>query len=1160
LGGSDRSISAVQPASADAGNRLLRVGVLNLQENIGTLNPLTYTMGAEFQVIYPCYSFVLTRDEDNNIIGDLAVEWVTSPDGLEWYIRIVTTAKFFNKNDPSNPVPLTVRDIIFTYWLVQNNSNNLQYYFPEIPGSGGRLIASMTAINNWEMTVTLRQSFAPFLSALLGVPILPQYIWEGRAINWDNYDTRNNIPPCVGSGAFYYGLDAEPTAGVVDLYRSPTWFATIEYGWQVHVNRLTLKSEADPSSNLADWDSGAIDMITGVTPAQYLAPTFPGSLGVKFQSSQGFVFEFNLNQLSDANRAYYGIGGPNDWNNQILLDPVLKTALHMVVDRELFVSSVLRGLGSPANSLIPPMQVWHWDPTPEEAIQYDPAAARQLLYDNGWRYRTDGTEILPGHGDYLTYAPLCKVGGTEELVFRMCSPDTMDEFIAGSRLIQAAALEAGMILDYDGNYFAQDTGPLNTNQMNTIWYNADYDTWVWDWWFVPTSEPSLDIMQVLATEAIGTWSDVYWSNPEYDALYYRSLTEPDPTNRKAILDEMQRMAYFESGCLPVAYMDMLYGAQTVSPDQWTNFGNWNQKFALVPDMGYPYLFMKVVPKLQMAPEITSMPSSPIEGEVNKAVAFNAFAVDDHNAQSQLEYRWVFGDGTNSGWQSAASGFSASHTYTEDGIYTAYFNVREAGTLDLFHNWSAVKVRIVDLSNTAPHSLDFTISPTDPDTGTTVYLNGTAVDDQGDELYFTWNFGDGHSGVGQFVTHQFASGSSTVTMYVDDKHLGTGTRPSSYSEFVAVTPNSAPTVSVRDDAAVQVRTSWEFQATVSDSNSRDTLRLTWQWGDGDPDTVQEYPSTGGSFTARAYHTYDQQGTYTVTVWTDDLTGLAGHNVSDTGLMNVVRTGNRIPEVTDFHVSDEYPETGQEVTFYVTATDGDGDILDITVDFDDGTTTTVTGVASGETITVVHAYDLAGLYVPAARATDGQATSSDANVLIEVTQASFVLSISAGWNMVGIPLVNGNYKASTLGLVTGDVVVRWDSATGVYDKTYIVGISPPTYDFAIVENYGYWIYAPASRSLTLYGNTPTESQYRAVDVVSGGGWAMVSLASLRTDWMASDLVAMYTPAGAVTLVAWYDPSTGTYKTYIPGLSFTDFALAPGRGYWIYCNEDGTMTYDP
>jgi hypothetical protein len=58
------------------------------------------------------------------------------------------------------------------------------------------------------------------------------------------------------------------------------------------------------------------------------------------------------------------------------------------------------------------------------------------------------------------------------------------------------------------------------------------------------------------------------------------------------------------------------------------------------------------------------------------------------------------------------------------------------------------------------------------------------------------------------------------------------------------------------------------------------------------------------------------------------------------------------------------------------------------------------------------------------------------------------------------------------------------------------------------------------------------------------------------MASDIVAMF--SGTITLVAAYNPATGTYQSYIPMFPPTNFVLTPGKGYWCYCTGSGTFTY--
>jgi hypothetical protein len=70
--------------------------------------------------------------------------------------------------------------------------------------------------------------------------------------------------------------------------------------------------------------------------------------------------------------------------------------------------------------------------------------------------------------------------------------------------------------------------------------------------------------------------------------------------------------------------------------------------------------------------------------------------------------------------------------------------------------------------------------------------------------------------------------------------------------------------------------------------------------------------------------------------------------------------------------------------------------------------------------------------------------------------------------------------------------------------------------------------------------------------------VGFNTLRTDMRASDVVANYTGAGAVTQVVSYNAATGAYKTYNPLLPFTNFFLAAGQAYWIMVNETGTLSY--
>jgi ABC-type transport system substrate-binding protein/PKD repeat protein len=946
-------------AASGPGNRVLRIGWIEFQSSVSTLNPLLYTMAEEMMLIWPCYSTLMTRDVDGNLVGDLAQSWSLSPDGLTYNFKLTHNAKFYDKNNPTADHPVTAADVIYTYWLVQNSSGNyLQSYFPVL--NGKPILERMwnTTGDPYDLYIKTSSTYAPMWGAMSSIPILPKYLWSTQKWDWANYDVHSHIAPCIGSGPFYYGMDALPSSGTADLMRSPTWSATQDYGWQLHVNQLTFKTELSPDTSYSDYINGAIDVMMEVSPQQYLNASLPGN---KFAKSTGFVYEFNLNQMSDALRKSLGGSYSAGSNNQLLLDPVVKRAMAMCVDKQGFVDGVLSGLGLPADSLVPDASPWHYwyglqpgedpnrvgrAPVGEEPIPYDPAGARALLVANGWAYDLAGNPAGP-----TTY-PLCKAGGTDPLRFRYWTLNTDQIWDLGARQIANTEKLGG--IDLLTLYSVQ-----TTTFMNNAWSQADYDTWLWDWMFSPTSDPSTDIMQVLTTEAIGSWSDVYWSNATYDKIYYESLQETDPASRMVLTDELQRMAYENMGCQLVAYRKELYAASSLGPDHWQNYGDWTQKWTLMPDQLYPYLYMQLEPADNPAPVITGFQTS-YETDTLTPVTMTGSATD---AQPLL-YRWFFGDGTRTDWLTSPG---VTHTYTKDGYYTAWFAVKENSGLDGFVTVRKATVKVIDTTNTPPHDLAFTYEPSDPDSGTIVYLNGTAIDDQGDTMAFTWNFGDGTTAKGQRVTHQFAKGdpSYTVTMSVDDGHLGLTPRPVNYSRLIAVAPNSPPSITVYDEPTVQKGVAWTFTETASDPNSRDVLRFTWNWGDGKISVTS---------TPTAIHTYGIKGLYTLTVFADDQTGLAGHNVSDTGLVNVVQLGNHAPVIVQFNASNQNPFTDEVVTFYANATDWDNDPCRLTFDFGDGNTSVVWQSVANTTVSTTHAYTTAGFYVATVVAWDGQTNNT------------------------------------------------------------------------------------------------------------------------------------------------------------------------------------------
>ncbi len=921
-------------------DRLYKVGVLDLA--IATLNLFDYTMVNEAMCIWPCMSTMLTYDLDMEITGDLAKSWDVSDDGLTWTFEIVDNAYFCDPDDPETrdeSRKLTVDDVIFTYNVIQDYKSNLHYFpgpvdGPDVPPT----IASMTPDGDYRLTIQLDHQYAPFLGAITSLPILPRYYWEPTG-GGDPTNLANALP--IGSGPFYYDLDGLPEAGEAVLKRNPIWFQEENRGWQIHVDTLKFVTTLYQDTGWRMLKEGDIDCMIAVTPSQYIVD-LPGEPNLEgFAQSTGFVYEISINQLTVEMREDLGLtSGPEAYNSQILLDPVFKKAFARCIDKDQFVVDVLEGLGSYADSLIPEVNPWYHRYDGPELVSFDPDLARLELEEAGWKYDAagrdvSGTDQCPLYGYF-----------EEELVpleFRFFTLNTREEWILAATMIKDWCSQAGIQLN---------TELLSANQMNNVWYTGAYDIWLWDWIFSPLSDPSTDILSVLTTMEIGTWSGEYMSIPEYDALYNESLLLMDPVARQAIVDEMQNLAYEDFCCQCVAYRKELYGVNT---GVWEDYGDWESNFMLMPDQSFPYVFMMMSPSgpdaadpPNPAPTITGVDPL-IEGLVDTPISFTGTA----NDESTLAYKWFWGDGNSTDWMTSPS---STYTYSEDGYYDVYFaakEVSEEDTADFFISWTNTTVKVIDQSNTAPHSLEVSISLSTPDVGDVVTFTGSAIDDDGDDLSFSWSFGDLYSAKGMEVTHQYTqAGSYTVTMYVTDNRIGTQARPVSTNELIIVFSNAPPTIDVPDFADVVKDDSYDFSVTASDADD-DPLTLTWDWGDG-TETVTSIDT--------ASHVYSALGEHTLTVFVDDGTGVDGHIVFDTGLVTVTSPDNTAPEVISLVPSKSDPYTGEVMSFTGIASDSEGDALRFTFAFGDETYAVFENPATNPDteveFIVTHTYESAG----------------------------------------------------------------------------------------------------------------------------------------------------------------------------------------------------------
>ena len=265
---------------------------------------------------------------------------------------------------------------------------------------------------------------------------------------------------------------------------------------------------------------------------------------------------------------------------------------------------------------------------------------------------------------------------------------------------------------------------------------------------------------------------------------------------------------------------------------------------------------------------TADAGGPYTGDEGVAISLDGSASTDAGG-ALVQWEW---DCTDDGTYdvSAATATGSSCTYEDDASYTLRLRVTDDdGATD------DTATATVTTANVDPSIGAVTVPSGDE--GATLTFDGAASDVLADTLTFTWDFGDSTTDTGASVTHVYADdGAYTVTLTVTDEDGGTA----AYTATATIA-NVAPTVTLGGPTTGDEGELLSFTAAGADAGSADIpdLTYTWDWGDTTSDTG-----------AAADHSYDDNGTWTITVTVDD---------QDTGVTTetwTVTTANVDPTIT------------------------------------------------------------------------------------------------------------------------------------------------------------------------------------------------------------------------------------------------------------------------
>jgi peptide/nickel transport system substrate-binding protein len=1064
---------------------------LAMTQDFQNWNPLNIELVSDYVGCYLMFSVLFQYTEDwAGPVNDLATGYyqTTNPvrGNMSTFINITQNAYFRNLANPTDTShKLTATDVEFTIELILAHPGGAwDSYLKDITG--------VNATSQFQVQIDTSFPKATLIDNLVWIPILPKYIWQsvpsGQVLT-------NKVPSSlVGSGPFMF--NSSMTGSWYRFDKAPNYHGSTDYPSSrvVTIDGLVYSIYTDASAMVLDMNGGQLDAIDlSGSPNLFL-----GSLGqgnshiIKMVTQENGMIDVAINAIPMDFRA-----GPYGKGNPLLLDPYVRQAILMTMNRTRIVNTLLDGLPTPADSVLAP-GYWHKNITVQP---FNTANARSLLLAHGYIDSNSDGILEATASAYPVVQGWARTG--DPLSFRLRVPDTDPTYDIIARDWPTWTAQAGIQFNYGG------PTPEKTMIFND-WYLCDYDIWVWAWYWSP--EP-LNNLGVWNTDQIkkggdncqmpmGPWwystsnstlpSGEAWS--AFDENYTAAKKEFDPAARKIIVDNLQQMIYDSFTETPPIYPAGLWA---VSDQRFTGWGNWTQHIGRSFESDLLWTWFDLQPTgANMPPEYDNTLQQYYEIVLGDSQTFTVTAHDPEG--DPLAVTWDFGDGQTA-TNSSSTGTGSPTTFTKTHTYTALalppigldmtVNVSDGNTGN--YAISRATVYVIPAPDTVPQ-LSFPILSDPIDrayvnemvTWTAGAKDAESGGSAGYGLEFTWVWGDGVVNVTHYqptengtevldtVMHSWSipssGGTYDVELFVWDGSLLPGHNVSLGVIPFEVIENQPPAVPNISSITANRNTAVNCLASSSDTDG-DIVRFTWHWDDGTYSVTEAQAGADEMVVSMVNHTWGTAGSYLVEVFADDLTGIAGHNVSASITAVISNIGaNVAPCALGLIPVPGFAIPGETVTFNASAVDTNSDALTMYLIFGDGNSSTKTtpgGATTRQSTDFTHAYADAGVYLAELWVDDANGHNVTVNATVTVTENSppwlilssgasayynrdFVLTPArvrdndsdtltvwydwgdSNWTMgVGAPTYAGNHTYMSMGNKT--VTVYVDDGTGLAD---------------------------------------------------------------------------------------------------------------------------------
>jgi len=297
------------------------------------------------------FNGLVRYDKNVKLEGELAESWEVAPDGKKITFRLRKGVKWHDN------VAFTSEDVMFTYRKMIDPKTPTAY------AEDFRQVRRASNPDPYTFIVEYDRPFAPALASW-GMSILPKHLLEKYE---DISKSPLNKSHPIGTGPYKF-VEWKPGERVV-FEANPDYFEGKPY-----IQRVITRVIPDQATMFLELKSGGIDSMN-LTPLQYTRQTETEEFRKSYKKYRYTAFSYT----------YLGFR----LSHPFFADRKVRQAIAHAINKKELVEGVLFGLGQEAIGPYKP-GTWVYNPNVPK-FPYDPAKAKGLLAEAGWRPGGDGT-------------------------------------------------------------------------------------------------------------------------------------------------------------------------------------------------------------------------------------------------------------------------------------------------------------------------------------------------------------------------------------------------------------------------------------------------------------------------------------------------------------------------------------------------------------------------------------------------------------------------------------------------------------------------------------------------------------------------------------------------------------------------------------------------